>query len=403
MRKIVVFAGVFLAITLVTFASIILIKPKQPVVSQRRIVPSIPPTPSAAPSPFPWTLLITGDIIPARVVNQKMVAKNDFMWPLSEIAPILQDADVTLIDLEAPLLTNCPITNEGFTFCGDAHFAESLATVGVDVANVANNHTLNYGWDGIVETQEHLGGVGIVTTGFSAIPTPTVIPGLTRNPIDEDLPQGHFPLRGVARVRKDDNVFECKQDRYCSSFTTKTVQGVSLGFLGYNAVGQTVDHNVVKAQIEKANTLVDLLIVSVHWGREYTRTPKSDGAYVEDPVTLGHLFIDLGADIVVGNHPHWYQGIEWYAPLVTEQSLPAGEAGRSATAKPIFYALGNTVFDQEWSVETRRGYLAKLFFDGSALIKEKLEIIPIGIRDYGQAYALEGAEKEAIVEFVIKE
>ena len=60
--------------------------------------------------------------------------------------------------------------------------------------------------------------------------------------------------------------------------------------------------------------------------------------------------------MVVGNHPHWYQHIEW------------------VDNKPIFYALGNFIFDQEWSQETKVGYLAKLQFAGSEVVKNKSTI-----------------------------
>src|SRR3989344_9121197 len=130
------------------------------------VTSSVPTSGFPLPSPQSWTLLITGDVIPARVVNQKMVAKNDFRWPLTNFFEILQNADLTLINLESPLLTNCPVTNEGMKFCGDARFAASLAEAGGDVVNLANNHTLNYGWEGLGETQEPLQRVRIETMGF---------------------------------------------------------------------------------------------------------------------------------------------------------------------------------------------------------------------------------------------
>ena len=72
------------------------------------------------------------------------------MW--KNIAPILQSGDVTVINLESPLLSDCPIVNDGFTFCGDARHIEGLVYAGVDVATLANNHIGNYGKNGIDET-----------------------------------------------------------------------------------------------------------------------------------------------------------------------------------------------------------------------------------------------------------
>jgi poly-gamma-glutamate synthesis protein (capsule biosynthesis protein) len=303
-----------------------------------------------------WTLLLTGDIIPARVVNQKMVAMNDFGWPLRQIQHVFRDADVTLIDLEAPLLENCPITNEGFTFCGDKKFALSLQDAGVDVANLANNHSLNYGWEGIEETQTYLDELGILTTGFTMVSDTSLLDS-------------------------------CVESIQCSSFTIMTIQGKTIGFLGYNAVGQHMNEDIIKTQIEKADSLVDVLIVSVHWGKEYERYPVPDASLApDDPVLWGRKFVDWGADVIAGNHPHWYQSVEWYTNKHNEK-------------KPIFYALGNTVFDQEWSEETKEGVLVRLHFSGDRILPEQTEFVPIGIRDYGEAYVLEGEKKEAIESF----
>ncbi|KKS85784.1 MAG: Capsule synthesis protein, CapA [Candidatus Gottesmanbacteria bacterium GW2011_GWA1_43_11] len=340
------------------------------------VQPTIPVAGFPLPSSQTWTLLITGDVIPARVVNQKMVTKNDFRWPLVNFYSILQNADITLINLESPLLINCPITNEGMQFCGDARFAASLAEVGVDVANLANNHALNYGWEGLGETQELLKKVGIVTTGFASTVIPTEVEE-SNSPTIQNL----NALDPSTNAR--DDFFHCERDIYCSSFIQKEVNGITIGFLGYNAVGQRVDRKIIQKQMSAADKLVDVLIVSVHWGKEYSREPAIDSIAVDDPQELGRLFVDWGADVVVGNHPHWYQHIEW------------------VDNKPIFYALGNFIFDQEWSQETKVGYLAKLQFAGSEVVKNKLEIIPIGIKDYGQAFKLEGEEKDKVLEIIV--
>jgi len=332
-------------------------------------ISSVPTTGFPIPSPQSWTLLITGDVIPARVVNQKMVAKNDFRWPLTNFFEILQNADLTLINLESPLLTNCPVTNEGMKFCGDARFAASLAEAGVDVVNLANNHTLNYGWEGLGETQEQLQRVGIETMGFKQQSDPVIL-----NSFQD--PQNQKEM--LKQVQHDE--FKCVNSAFCSSFIAKEIKGLEIGFLGYNAVGQKVDREIIQKQISVADKLVDVLIISVHWGKEYTREPATDSIAADDPKELGKLFVDWGADVVVGNHPHWYQPVEWI------------------NNKPIFYALGNFIFDQEWSPETKVGYLAKLQFSGKEIIKNKLEIIPLGIKDYGQAFRLEGKEKEEVIQ-----
>lgn len=349
---------------------------------------------TSSPSPLTWSMVITGDVIPARVVNIQMIKRNDFSWPLRGIKEPLQNADLTLIDLEAPLLVNCPLTNEGFKFCGDARFAAALADAGVDVANIANNHSLNYGWDGIRETEEELSKVGINTTGFYNQKS-VILERSDRISIEDSITSS---ADGRTSFQNDEY---CAQNSSCSKLLIKTIPTsadctlptancVTVGFLGYNAVGQRVNRELVQSQIESADKEVDVLVVSVHWGKEYEREPVSDLSLApDDPRELGKLFVDWGADVVVGNHPHWYQGIEW-KPF---------DSAQGKVFKPIFYALGNTVFDQEWSTETKRGYLAKLYFDGTEIQKDKLELFPIGIRNYGEVYMLEGEEKDQVLRF----
>ena len=343
-----------------------------------------------------WTLLITGDIIPARTVNWQMTLKNDFSWPLTNINDVLKYADLTLINLEAPLLTNCPVTREGMRFCGDSRFAAALSDSGVDIANLANNHTLNYGWEGLTETEGNLREVGIETTGFTALPreiqsSPLPLQAFLNPNNTTKYPESN-PSNSKQNLAYAKN---CLKDISCSRLTVKTLQfhsgqvgqNLKIGFLGYNAVGQRIDREIVRSEIESADTLVDVLFVSVHWGKEYERYPATDSIAQDDPRELGKLFIEWGADVIVGNHPHWYQPFDF-------------AQGKDGGDKVIFYALGNTVFDQEWSPETKVGYLTKLYFDGKNIIKDKLEIFPLGIRDYGQTYFLEGPEKETVLDLL---
>ncbi len=106
-----------------------------------------------------------------------------------------------------------------------------------------------------------------------------------------------------------------------------------------------------------AKSQADLVFASFHWGNEYSRHSKRQEV-------LAHLAIDSGADVVVGHHPHWIQEVEEYR------------------GKPIYYSLGNLVFDQMWSDPTRKGLILKLTFSGSKL--QSRELIPIKIFNYGQ-------------------
>lgn len=269
------------------------------------------------------TLITTGDIIPARSVNYKMTIYNDFTHPFLKTADLLKQADLTLINLEAPLIKDCPLTNEGMIFCGNQRFVEGLKLADIDIANLANNHTFNWGAEGIIQTIDLLQKQGIQTCGY--------------------------PL---------------------SQLTIQQVKNTKIGFLGWDFLADFNAKEILCA-ISKAKSKVDLLIVSSHWGAEYQSLPS--------PATqdLAHQMIEAGADLIVGNHPHWIQPIEIYQNKV------------------IFYAHGNFIFDQEWSQQTKTGFAARTTFYQNKIID--IEIFPIFISDFNQPELLEDEKKEAIL------
>ncbi|MFZ2025376.1 MAG: CapA family protein [Microgenomates group bacterium] len=277
----------------------------------------------------PWTLVATGDVIPARSVNTQTIKRNDFTWGWKNIAPILQQGDITLINLESPLLSNCVPTDEGMKFCGDARHVEGIVFAGVDVVSLANNHAGNYGIEGILETIEILKMNGLPVTGTDTQPYST------------------------------------------------TVKNIRVGFLAYNDIGYKeqgiawADEELMKKEIQETKEKSDVVVVSMSWGVEYEANPSMRQQ------ELAHAAVDAGADLIIGNHPHWIQPTEKYKDGF------------------ITYAHGNTIFDQMWSEETKIGVIGKYTFVGKKL--ETVEFIPIYIQEYGQPILLQGAAKEKIV------
>lgn len=298
--------------------------------------------PSPNPTHIPkaqseFSLIFTGDVIPARSVNRIMVGKNDFTYPFLNTADFLKSGDLTIINLEAPLVTGCPVTDSGMIFCSDPRFIEGLKFAGIDVASLANNHAGNYGKEGVDETISILNGDGIDTTGIHNI------------------------------VYKD-------------------IEGVRFAFLGYNGVSpfpdylSNIDKEKIQNEVIEAKKNAGIVVVMYHWSAEYSPFPVTDTVAPFDPVEIAHLTIDSGADLVIGNHPHWVQGYESYK------------------GKMIFYALGNFVFDQMWSWDTRIGTLLKTNYIGKNL--ESFELFPIIIDNYSQPRFLEGTEKQQVLDII---
>jgi len=272
--------------------------------------------------------IATGDVIPSRSVNYQATIRNDYKWAFAKTADVLKKADITFINLETPIIKNCPVTQVGMIFCGSSKHIEGLLFSGIDIASLANNHAANYGVKGVEETAELLASQGIEVAGIKA---PVV----------------------------------------------KNIRGVTFAFLGYNDISSpqpgisNAEKEKIQKEISEAKQNADIVIVTYHWGAEYRTQPD------ERQKELGRFTIDSGADVVIGNHPHWIQPIELYK------------------GKLITYAHGNFVFDQMWSEETKKGVVGRYTFYDDQLVD--VEYLPLYIKDYGQPSFLIGEEKQAIL------
>lgn len=275
------------------------------------------------------TVIATGDVIPARSVNFQVLQRKDFKWPYLKTADITKDADITFVNLETPLIGKCQPTQEGMVFCGNTRNVEGLVYAGIDVVSLANNHAGNYGVPGVQETANLLN-------------------------------QNNILVTGVDRA------------------AIKDVKGVKFAFLGYDDITKpqlgvsNANEDKIRFEISEARKQADVVIVTFHWGVEYRDQPDDRQKY------LGHLAIDSGADLVIGNHPHWIQPIEIYK------------------GKLITYAHGNFVFDQEWSQKTKEGVIGKYTFYDNKIIDAEYE--PVQINGYGQPYFTEGTQKRSILD-----
>jgi len=254
-------------------------------------------------------IILTGDVMLGRsVMAISLKTKNDPNYPFEKVGETLKSADLTFINLESPIVEDCPFTNSGFTFCADPKMVSGLKFAGIDVATLANNHTLNYGEEGLKKTSKILEENEIKVVGM------------------------------------DNLVIQTKKE-------------TKFGFLGFNFTQKNIKQTNLDL-VKDSKGKVDVLIVSVHWGEEYQA--KANKVQKE----IAKKLVEAGADIVVGHHPHWVQDEE------------------EINGKPVYYSLGNLVFDQMWSEETKKGIIVKLTFENQKLVKE--EKLPIYIEKIGQ-------------------
>jgi poly-gamma-glutamate synthesis protein (capsule biosynthesis protein) len=217
---------------------------------------TIPQPTISQPEDKTWTLTATGDVGLVRSVNFK-IQENSPRYPFKKTAQILQKSNLTIINLEGPLIKDCPIKNDGFIFCGDQKNIQGLEFAGIDLVNLANNHIYNYGVKGVEQTTHLLENHQISYTGLDYMPI-------------------------------------------------KEVKGLKIAFLGYNLVGDTLEKEHLAKQLQDAENKADVTIVSFHWGQEYTFIPNSRQR------NYARFAVDNGADLILGHHPHVVQEIEKY-------------------------------------------------------------------------------------------
>ena len=276
-----------------------------------------------------FTILLVGDVMLGRNVRNESVKNSDFSYPFLLTSEILSGSTITFVNLESPAVTDCPVFMSGYVFCSPPEAISALKKAGVDIVNLANNHALNFGESGLQETKDFLDKQGISHTGF-----------------------GNFVIKEVASVK--------------------------LGFLGFDfTVRQPGQADY--AFIQTANQKVDKLVVAVHWGVEYEDSPRD---FQKEWATD---MVNSGADIIVGHHPHWVQGAECFENGTSLGYTKADELEEFVcigNKVPVYYSLGNFIFDQMWSEETKKGALVKLNLESTNISSQ--EVLRTYIRAAGQ-------------------
>jgi Bacterial capsule synthesis protein PGA_cap len=224
----------------------------------------------------PVTFAFAGDIHFEGVLRNKLAANPAAV--LAPIAPVLAFADLTVANLETAITERGTPAPKEFTFRAPASALTALASGGIDVASMANNHGLDYGPEGLEDSlaAEAANGFPIVGIGHNATeayaPYSTVIKGQ------------RISVIGATQVL-DDNLV-----------TAWTATDSQAGL----ASAKVVERLVTAVQAARATS--DTLIVFVHWGVEAQTCPSPTQQQ------LARTLVDAGADIVVGGHAHRLQG-----------------------------------------------------------------------------------------------
>jgi poly-gamma-glutamate synthesis protein (capsule biosynthesis protein) len=239
-------------------------------------------------------ILFVGDAMFDRGINYYAQQNNGNNFIFDKIFPTLSRNDLVVANLEGPITNNKSVSSgttpgsaDNYFFTFDPSWAKTLFDKNIRLVDLGNNHILNFGQAGVSSTIKYLQAAGVDYFGA---------PGDDRNKIKE-------------------------------------INGIKIALVSYNEFGLTAqaEQKATLYKISKVRPLADLVVVFSHWGIEYSKIPTSD------EINLAHQFVDAGADLVVGSHPHVTQITELYK------------------GKRIYYSLGNFIFDQYFNEDVRNG------------------------------------------------
>lgn len=252
------------------------------------------------------TLIFAGDVMLDRYIRT-IGERRGYDFIFEDLKPTFASSSAVVFNLEGPVTDNSSQSidtdasmPEHFTFTFDSKSLSALKSANLTVAHIGNNHILNYGREGLAQTKTYLSAAGIKSFG---------------DPNDPALQTLVAPYNGM-----------------------------KIGFVSYNQFVHP-DPNKTIAQIKKLKQESDFVVVYAHWGNEYQ---KYAGA---NQKSLAHAFVDAGASLVIGSHPHVIQDTEIY------------------NGSPIYYSLGNLIFDQYFRPETQCGLLVHATFTKGRLLQ----------------------------------
>jgi poly-gamma-glutamate capsule biosynthesis protein CapA/YwtB (metallophosphatase superfamily) len=194
-----------------------------------------------------------------------------------------------MVNLENAVTQSEDSVKKEFVFRMRPEYLSLLRKAKITIVNCANNHTADFGTEGILETIRLLDSARIRHVGIG---------------------------RNLAEARKP---------------VILTYNGIRIGFLGYGGVSAFLasrtqpgttprSRRIILSDIAKLKPKADFVVINLHWGEELAEEPDSA------QIVLAHAIIDAGADLIIGHHPHVLQGIEYYR------------------GKMIAYSLGNFIF-----------------------------------------------------------
>ena len=305
---------------------------------------------------------IAGDMIPGRNANLHQRGYGDFRFAWRRVAPLLSSFDFTFGNFECVISDVLGFPEDEWAnaldFVMPTDAIAGLTMSGFDALSLANNHSVyngsGWGLDGYYETTGNLSNAGVPYFGAGDDID------AARAPYVGEVAGKTIALIGIDGVTANVD--------YPGSWMVTAESGATASKPGtYPLVEDTI-----LADISNLASQYDIVIPFFHMGEQY-RWMLSEWA-----VRLARRCVDAGATTVVTSHPHVIQGMEWYA------------------GKPLFYGIGNFIYDQMFTVDTAQGHIVDLTFRGSEVIGFRLH--GVAIEDFTQPRVLGPNEQVAFMD-----
>ena len=285
-------------------------------------------------------LVAVGDVLPhfnvVRAARENGTAENFFFGALvsKEVRGRVLGADVAFANLETPIASKEYNTRKPFVFNAPPELAPALSWMGFDVLSVANNHSYDQSRKGVHDTLQALKNAGLESVGSAAS---------RAQALEGKVLEIHGLRVGFLAFAEMFNG-EPKRDRPNKIW-----------------VARLKDRKLALQAVRAMRKRADVIVVSVHWGKEYENTPNISQK------KWARMFSDAGADLILGHHPHVLQPIEWLKNARGSKTLVA-------------YSLGNFISNQQASYRLGQGPLSAGNTRDSVLLT--VEITRNGVQSY---------------------
>lgn len=274
------------------------------------------------------TLIFTGDILLDRGVHRRIAVGGADSLFSPGIDSLFRQADVVVGNLECPATSVYSPMHKNFVFRADPEHLEVLRAHGFTHLNMANNHTVDQGRRGLMDTRDNVLAAGMVPVGAGENMEEAARPVLLLPAHPPTLPavwlvaSNRLPLEHFAYLPDEPSVSQLPFGELCEQIRSL-----------------------------RASDPQSVIVVSLHWGWEHHLEP------LPQQCTQARELIDAGADLLVCHHTHTLQSVEVYC------------------GRRIYYGIGNFIFDQEKPLNTQACIVRLTIGEGGV----EVETLPISI------------------------